>query len=131
MKKLIDYSIQPRGLVITDIETDSLVWQGKIKDLEIDTVLPISGTDDCIVLLDWRQAESVKTGNLIRCGPQGQIQWEVGELPKNVFGVKRPEREVYTSPKIEKNKIIAYALSGFIETIDINTGKIIDSKFTK
>ena len=128
------YEIENAELIVKSTLTGELFWKGKPKGYAVTQVLPVEGSNDCIVLLEWLKSGLENQKNLIRLDPYGNIVWEVGDPPKKA--APGPERgleiESYTGiTGIEKFQLIAFAYSGFSDHIDIETGAIIKSKFVK
>ena len=128
------FEIKDGELIVTSTLTEEVLWKGKPKGYHVAQVLPIEGSNDCIVLLEWLKSGLENQKNLIRLDPYGNIVWEVGDPPKKA--APGPERgleiESYTGiTGIEKIQLIAFAYSGFSDHIDIETGAIIKSEFVK
>jgi hypothetical protein len=86
---------------------------------EIKTLLSIPNSDDAIVMLNHKQAFQ----NVLRCNSSGSIVW-MAELPEK-------SGDVYTNLDWHEKKLIAFSWSCFIVLLDIETGKILSSVFTK
>lgn len=134
MTLLRAYEIKNGELTVRSTKNGEVLWKGKPKGYVVTQVLSIEGSNDCIVLLEWRKTGLENQRNLLRLDSHGNIVWEVGDPPKKV--TPGPERgieiESYTGiTSIEKFQLIAYAYSGFSDHIDIETGAIIKSEFVK
>ena len=86
---------------------------------EIKTLLSIPNSEDSIVMLNHQQAFQ----NVLRCSSNGSIVW-VAELPEK-------SGDVYTNLEWHKQKLRAFSWSCFSVTLDVETGKILSSVFTK
>jgi hypothetical protein len=67
----------------------------------------------------------------LRCNPEGNIIWESGFPDETIYRVKRTDHEIYVLVKLEDNMVLATSFSGFIDYIEVETGKIIKSVFVK
>jgi hypothetical protein len=124
------YSKQAGELLVTE-KNCVLFWRGKPKQLDVNMVLTIQGTDDCIILLDYYQADALQTKNLVRCGPKGNIIWESGFPSVTLYRIKRTNHEVYVFVEFEDTLIVGTSASGFLDYIEIDTGNVIKSVFVK
>lgn len=127
------FEIKNGELIVKSKLTEEAFWKGKPKGYDVAQVLPIEGSNDCIVLLEWLKSGLENQKNLIRLEPFGNIVWEVGDPPKEVFaGLERgQDSESYTQIMIEKSNLIASSYSGFADYINIGTGHVIKSEFVK
>lgn len=128
------YKIINGELSAISATTGEVLWKGKPKGYNVINVFGIDGSNDIIVLLEWLKSGLENQKNLQRLDPHGNIVWEVGDPPKKVPpGPERGiETESYTGiTRIERTQLIAYAYSGFSDTIDIETGTIIGSEFVR
>ncbi len=86
---------------------------------EIKTFLATPNSDDSIVVLNCKQAFS----NVLRCGSNGSIVW-MAELPEK-------SGDAYTNIEWHEQNLRAFSWSGFSVILDVETGKILSSVFTK
>jgi len=133
MSRRYDYSIIDGELIITDSKRGEIQWRGRPKGLEALSLFPIPSSEDCVVLLNWRQISSYKEKNLLRIRPDGHVIWEVGDPSPNVqlFGVDRDQDFYVRIIKIKSSFIHANSYSGFVDYINIENGHICDSIFVK
>ena len=125
------FSIVQGELVIRSSSTDEILWKGKLYGIEVEKVLPLFASEDMIVLLSWRGAITIKKKNLLRINSMGNIVWVVDSPPiKNSPGPDR-DFEVYSDVEIIDDTLIAFAMKGYSDHIDIHTGKILKSIFVK
>ncbi len=127
------FEIKNGELIVTSTLTEEVFWKGKPKGYDVVQVLPIEGSNDCIVLLEWLKSGLENQKNLIRLDPYGNIVWEVGNPPKGfVYGLERGiETESYTQIMYENYQLIASSYSGFADYINVETGQIYKSEFVK
>lgn len=127
------YEIVNGELRISSQVTGKVLWEGKPKGYDVTAVLPIEGLNDYIVLLEWLKSGLENQKNLVRLDPYGNIVWEVGDPPRDVFvGLERgQEPESYTQIMIENSQLIASSYSGFADYINIETGFIFKTEFVK
>lgn len=134
MTFLCAYEVKNGELIVRSTKNGEIFWKGKPKGYDVTQVISIEGSNDCIVLLEWRKTALENQKNLLRLNPHGNIVWEVGDPPKKVaYGPERGiEIESYTGiTSIEKSQLNAFAYFGFSDHIDIETGAIIKSEFVK
>lgn len=86
---------------------------------DVEKILPIPENVDLIVLLSHK----IPFRNILRCHPDGEIVWQA-ELATN-------SNDVYTHVDWNGKSLTANSWSCFYVTLDINTGKILSSEFTK
>ena len=125
------HSIEQGNLVIKSSYYSVVLWKGKPNGIDVELALPISNSEDLIVLLYWLKAADQKKKNLLRLSPHGNVVWEVDSAPKKTPPGPDRDMDVYTSVIIKDNIVIAYAFSGYSDHIDIQTGKIIKWIFVK
>lgn len=77
---------------------------------------------DKILLLDWDNQPPTFC-NLIRVDENGESVWRITPI----FA----QQGVYSGVQIKDGHIIAYNMDGYLDTIDYNTGKVIQRKFVK
>jgi len=90
-----------------------------LPNYDVEKILPIPENTDLIVLLSHK----ISFRNILRCHPNGKIVW-LAELPTD-------SNDVYTHIDWNGNSLTANSWSCFYVTLDINTGKILSSAFTK
>jgi outer membrane protein assembly factor BamB len=129
MNTNFEYSIVNRGeLLIRSKQNGKAIWTGRPKNSDVEMLSPIPMSDDCIVMLNWKRGSP---GNVIRISPDGEILWEVERLMSNTYGVNRFNDVYVKIQSVCGTTIMANSWSGFLDTIDIDTGKVIDSGFVK
>ena len=131
MPNRFSYSILEKELSVTENVSGNSIWHGKPKQLDGKIIVPIPDFDDCIVLLDFYQADASQTKNLLRIDPYGRIIWESGFPSKQLYGIKRTDHEAYVFMEYENQKLWGTSWSGFRDEINIDNGAIIDSIFVK
>lgn len=62
---------------------------------------------------------------------KGVVIWESGFPETELHGIKRTNHEVYIDIEIKNSMVIAKSLSGFLDYLDIDTGKVTRSIFVK
>ena len=117
-------------LVITNGPDGEIVWQGKFFEIDAEFVMPVQASSDCLVLLNGKQAVSKGLRNLIRCTPTGEIKWQAGIPTKTMKDLDR-SRDFYRTIQLKDKTIEAYSFLSFLDYIDINTGKVVDTEFLK
>jgi hypothetical protein len=85
--------------------------------------LDVADSDDCIVLYGYPSGGG-KVRNLHRKGRDGTIVW-TAELPE-VDGA-----DAYVAVSLDRGALIAHSWSCFRVVIDPDSGRILESEFTK
>ena len=95
---------------------------------EIKASLSAPNSDDSIVMLNYKQAFQ----NILRCNSSGLIVW-IAELPEKSGFPKyiKESADVYVHLAWDKQNLRAASASGFSVILDVETGKILSSVFTK
>jgi hypothetical protein len=98
-----------------------------LEALVLKTGVPISTTidvaDGWIILFDPDRAHEGKLSkNLLRLRTDGSVMWEAcpPSLP-----------DIFIATEMKEGRLLAWTWSGFLHTIDAETGKIEESTFTK
>ena len=86
---------------------------------DIKSLLPIPNSDDKIVLLRYKLAFQ----NVLRCRSDGSLVWQA-ELPEAIG-------DFYTHIDWSKQGLRANSWSSFSVILDVESGKILSSVFTK
>lgn len=110
-------------LAVVDRATGQVVWQGRPDGYRVWKVLPISDSEDCLVLLEFWERSQYAFQNLLRVRPNGSIVWRA-ELPDR-------GADSYVGVEWTTGELTAGSWSGFEVVLNPNTGRIISKKFTK
>ncbi len=114
---------------LTVLDEDGMVlWCGKPNNLDVDSALPIPDAPDCIVLLDWRRSTG---SNLLRMGPDGSVIWRASHPLVGPYGVSTSFDAYVRISDMRQSTLGANSYSGFLDTIDLATGRAIASEFAK
>lgn len=127
------YIVEQDTLVIQKGDSEKILWRGRPLGLPVRGAYPIEHSDDCIVLLDWRTAADKGSINLLRINPEGNIIWEINmpDADNQYLGITR-DYELYVKIGGVSERIIeAHSGSGFLDSIDVETGDVMKSEFTK
>lgn len=122
---MITYHLIENTLIMKNKTTEEVLWQGRPYGCSIVKIMPLLDQSGCIVLLDqndFSQSEYRHLSNLINISPKGAIKW-AAQLPET--------RDVYVNFRFEEKSLFANSWSGFRVQIDLETGRILDRKFTK
>ena len=123
---MYSYHFEGKLLIIREIKTDVIKWQGQFYGCSIRKVLPSETLSGCVLLLDYyefSQSEFRSAGNLFFINSTGTIIWHA-DLPST--------SDVYLDfDEIVDQKISAYSWNGYFVNIDLHTGRIISQLFTK
>jgi|HubBroStandDraft_1064217.scaffolds.fasta_scaffold1214561_1 outer membrane protein assembly factor BamB len=117
----VSYRISGGNLEVLDA-MDAVRWAGKPKGMRPTSLLPIQGSNDCIVLCDpGAQPRGFK--NLFRVTPNGDVAWEA-DLPSS-------GEDFYLSVRYTNDVVLANTWSGFLVQLDLNTGRVARRTFVK
>ena len=97
-------------------------------NVDVDFALGIPATHDCIVLLDRRKSIG---SNLLRMGPDGSVLWRASYPLVGLYGVNRSHDAYVQIRDMSGSTLRANSYSGFLDTIDLATGRVISSEFVK
>lgn len=88
-------------------------------------IVPLSRSDDCVVMLDWMKSGAEKlNSNLVRIAPDGSIR-RVAELPSGDL------EDCYTDVTNVRGPLAAFAFSGYDCILHEGTGSIMKAIFVK
>ena len=118
------FSVSEGALLIVDRADGHVVWHGKPLDAPVDEVSPLPGGNAAIVLLDYMAGPPGPFANLICVNCAGDITWR-GELPT------KSSTEAYVEFSLHDFALSANSWSGHRVGLDLETGQIRDSEFTK
>lgn len=123
------------GILYSYLEnSEKVIWAGKFKEIDVVSFLKMPNSDDCIIILRWiHSSNKPGTKNAMRVTPFGEIVWEI-DLPneyKNIFGINREDDIYVRIYKIFDTKVLINSYSGFLDDVDLETGKVVDTKFVK
>lgn len=110
-------------LCIQDLKTGQVVWQGKPDGHSVQKVMTIPDSNDCVLLLNpgsgWRPF-----ANLWRYSFETGVIWQA-ELPSLAGG------DAYIDFELDESGLSARSWSSFRVTLDLASGRILLSRFTK
>lgn len=118
----IRYSLCNGRLCVKDASTEQLLWTGDPGRYPVQKAAQIANSDDCILLLE-AGVGSEAVLNLWRYSYHTGAIWKA-ELPATVG-------DAYVDFKLRDDQLSASSWLGFRVEIDIATGKILSSRFTK
>ncbi len=127
------YSIDNGELVVIDTARDLILWRGKPKGIDVISSIEIPSSSDCIVLLDSDKAMKESERNLLRIGPNGHMRWQVGDPPPKYqsYGIDRGEDIYMRIMRVDGPYVLADSFLGFLDYIDMESGKVCKSIFLK
>lgn len=117
------YSLNEKNLQIKDGYSQELIWEGKPDGYAALAIIPIPESEDCLVLLDFNN-NALRLKNIVRCKPDGSIAWRC-QLP-NSSGIDAYTSFIWTTQGVE-----SYSWSGFVVSLNVDSGIIISSMFVK
>jgi hypothetical protein len=112
----------PPRLVDLFDDAEVLQWSGDLRGRGAQAVLPIACSDDVIVLIEKAARSPGAFRNLLRVSKDGAIVWRAG-LPT--------DRDWYVSAKWRGALLIANSWSCHSVVVDVDTGRPLQSVFTK
>ena len=118
------YEAQKGELIVRDRVTDRKVWHGSPEGYPVKEAVALEGTDDCIVLYPYMSSQQRVFGNLVRCRCDGSVVWRA-ELPET------STLDAYVAVQLGNEGLTANTWSGWLVTLDSNTGRILSTRFTK
>ena len=101
-----------------------VTWSQRIDGRDADTVLPVHGSDDGIVLLRRDPSGYEPLQNLVRVAGDGSVRWRA-ELPPDEGA------DAFVAVEWEGDRLVANTWSCYRVQLDPNTGRILDQVFTK
>lgn len=110
-------------LQFVDTRSGNTVWHGKPDGYPVWQTLPVPGSDDCLVLLEYWARAQHGFQNLLRVRPDGAIVWRA-ELPD-------PRDDAYVGFRWIDQTLSAGSWSGYQVVLDPHTGRICSMSFTK
>jgi hypothetical protein len=105
-------------------DSGALQWSGKPLGLAATVALPISGTNDAIVLLARTVRVAGPVQNLLRLSAGGAVMWRA-ELPRG------QGYDSYVAVNWAGAQLQANTWSCYFVRLDADSGRIIDTIFTK
>jgi hypothetical protein len=107
-----------------EVVTETVRWSGKPLGYDAAVVLPVSGSDDAIVLLNPDACLGSPFRNLLRLSAGGAVRWRA-ELPER-------GTDFYSSVAWGPgDQLLAHSWSCYSVRIDPEDGRIMDAIFTK
>lgn len=110
-------------LLVVDQREEKVIFSGKVLDHPVDTVLPVAGSDDAIVLVDYDGGPR-RFKNLLRINPRGEPVW-IADLPVP------SETDAYVQVQWDELGLTANSWSGYWVVLDPGSGKIEHVEFVK
>jgi hypothetical protein len=112
------------GAVEVFNDSGVLQWSGKPLGYDASVVLPIGGTNDAIVMLNPDACRAGSFQNLLRVSADGSVMWRA-ELPG------RQGDDAYVAVRWAGAQLLANTWSTYLVRLDVDTGRILESTFTK
>lgn len=120
----VRFSLIDREIVSADSITGDVYWHGRPFDAPVESVMPLAGTQDAVVLLDYMTVHGAYS-NLIRVAHDGTVRWRA-ELPTSIS----PESYV-NATVTDEGQLLAWSWSGNRVVIDTESGRITSVEFVK
>jgi hypothetical protein len=119
---MISYSVVRGAVLATEVPGGKSVT-ARPGGRDVISLEAVEGTDDCIVLGDYRGHYNGPLRNLHRLRPDGSIVW-TAEFPARGL-------DFFTQFRITRSGIRGFASSGYSVLINIETGRTISATFVK
>jgi hypothetical protein len=100
------------------------LWSGKPLGYRASVVLPIDRSTDCVVLCDPDEQRIGRFRNLVRLRANGSIAWQA-DLPPT-YG-----DDAYVAVRSPAAQLVANTWSGYRVDVDLDSGRILSTIFTK
>ena len=129
----------PAYLVIRDVQTREVLWQGLPCGRRVEELLAIPDTDDAIVLLEYPPGFG-SDANLARVDRGGSGVWQIAPDPVATEAgdpIPTPEGpsvdrgDAFVAISYADNRLSANTYSGYVLTVDPESGDTISSQFVK
>lgn len=103
-------------------DDDLLLWEGRPNGVLVLDAKAIPGSSDIIVLGEWHNSPKPYQ-NVVRCTATGEVKWLVG--PLTAVG------DCYTSIDVTGDRLFAFTWDCHNNEIDLATGRVLSSIFSK
>lgn len=111
---------------MTDLGSGNVVWMGRPPPGgSVDSVAPLEGSEDAIVILNREERREPIVRNLLRVRADGSVAWHA-QLPS---GSSPPD--AYVDFDLQGERLFASTWSGYRTEIDLDTGEVKAAVFTK
>ena len=127
------FDVIDRKLRVRDAASLQTIWSGLIAGSGVRRAEAISGTDDCLVILEFDYAQPPRFQNLIRCRSTGSIVWRA-PLPvesETASGYNGVVGDSYVNLHVLEGEIFATTWSGWRLKLDRESGSILSREFVK
>ena len=104
-------------------QSGKVSWVGKPLGCAASAVLPVVGAADAVVLLDPDAHMKEPFRNLVRISAGGAVIWRA-ELPGRTD-------DAYVAVRFDGIQLQANTWSGYLVTLDIDSGRVLEATFTK
>jgi hypothetical protein len=117
------YTKSDGDLLIVNQGNGEVAYTGKVLDQPIETILPVAGSNDAIILVDYYGGPR-RFKNLLRINPRGQPVW-IADLPVP------SESDRYVQVQWDENGLTANSWAGYWVKLDPDSGEITNVEFVK
>ena len=118
-----EYQIGDGDIVVLNRDKGNVHWRGRPKGYPAESVVPVPGDLDAVILVPRGEKEQGSFRNLLRIDANGSIVWEA-ELPD--LGA-----DAYAKVAVRDRRLVGWSWSGYMVGINWDTGKIEKQTFTK
>lgn len=127
------YSIENDKLKSFSKVLKKTIWSGKPYGVNVVSCAEIPDSDDCIVLLEWEMCVRLNIKNILRINPEGRVIWKINRPDRfnDLFGINRQNDTYLQIYKVSSSRAFINTYSGFLDSVDLDTGMVVDSEFVK
>jgi hypothetical protein len=118
----VHYRIGKEGLLSVVDDAGTVLWSGEPLGYRAADVLPIEGSDDCVVMCRYDEVVRGPFRNVARLTSRGAIIWQA-EVPA--------ADDRFVAIKWMNGLLTATSWGGWSVRLDVGSGRITDSVFVK
>jgi hypothetical protein len=139
------FSLEEGELIINEISRKKIVWKGKPLNCSVDSIVTNYKKDKCFAILSRSDGPRLYPGgpmkafrNLICIDINGDVLW-VADLPSSgtdyyvrVMWARDLQTDLFKIQlDIEADMLVAFSVSGFLTSVNPETGKLIQKLLIK
>ena len=117
-----EFQVVDGDIVVLNRDTENVHWRGRPKGYPAESVVPVPGDSDAVILVPRGEKVPGSFRNLQRIDENGSVIWEA-ELPD--IGA-----DAYVEMAVRDRQLVGWSWSGYRVEINWDTGKIESQIFT-